>query len=285
MGWEDAMAVELPKDDNELGKRTRDDSFLDTITVMDDRCALASKENDDRHAMANKEMHDERSSLRWDFSIRLIRPENPPDSIMATEEAPTEVAVAPAKAPAKSPKKKAAKPAKKVGPGAAELILKAVTASKDRKGISYIAVKKALAAQGYEHTAHIKRAVKRLLENGSLVQVKGIGATGSFKAAEKPKKVAKKPAAKAKKPAAAAAKKPAAKKPAAKKPAAKKPAAKKPAAKKAATPKKAKKPATAAKKTPVKKITKSPKKKVVAKKAATPKKAVKKAPARKAAKK
>ncbi|XP_010773293.1 histone H1-like, partial [Notothenia coriiceps] len=197
------------------------------------------------------------SSLRSDFCFRLIRPENPPDSIMATEEAPTEVAAAAlAKAPAKSPKKKAAKPTKKVGPGAAELILKAVTASKDRKGISYIAVKKALAAQGYEHTAHIKRAVKRLLENGSLVQVKGIGATGSFKAAEKPKKVAKKPAAKAKKPAAAAAKKP---------------AAKKPAAKKAVTPKKAKKPATAAKKTPVKKITKSPKK-VVAKKAA-PKKA------------
>ncbi|KAL3067358.1 hypothetical protein OYC64_017151 [Pagothenia borchgrevinki] len=94
MGWEDAMAVELSKDDDELGnvvfpleldiselsppeihgrassspfpttkrkgKRTRDDSFLDTITVMDDRRALASKENDDRHAMANKEMHDER---------------------------------------------------------------------------------------------------------------------------------------------------------------------------------------------------------------------------------
>nr|XP_033959787.1 histone H1-like [Pseudochaenichthys georgianus] len=124
------------------------------------------------------------SSLRWDFSLRLIRPENPPDSIMATEEAPTEVAAAPAKAPAKapskSPKKKTAKQTKKVGPGAAELILKAVTASKDRKGISYIAVKKALAAQGYEHTAHIKRAVKRLLEKGSLVQVKGIGATGSF---------------------------------------------------------------------------------------------------------
>ncbi|KAL3055823.1 hypothetical protein OYC64_018508 [Pagothenia borchgrevinki] len=94
MGWEDAMAVELSQDDDELGnglfpieleiselsppeihgsassspfpttkrkgKRTRDDSFLDTITVMDDRRALASKENEDRHAMANMEMHDER---------------------------------------------------------------------------------------------------------------------------------------------------------------------------------------------------------------------------------
>ena len=28
--------------------------------VMDDRRAMASKDNEDRHAMANKEMHDER---------------------------------------------------------------------------------------------------------------------------------------------------------------------------------------------------------------------------------
>ncbi|KAL3043194.1 hypothetical protein OYC64_020999 [Pagothenia borchgrevinki] len=124
--------------------------------------------------------------------------------------------------------------------GAAELILKAVTASKERKGISFVALKKELAAQGFDHTAHIKRAVIKLVEKGSLLQVKGTGAGGSFKAAEKPKKVAKKPAAKATKP-----------------------AAKKPAAKKAkvATPKKATKPAAAAKKTPVKKATKSPKNK------------------------
>ncbi|KAI9524232.1 hypothetical protein NQZ68_019499 [Dissostichus eleginoides] len=200
-------------------------------------------------------------------------------------------AVAP---PAKSPKKRATKP-KKAGPSAADLVLNAVTASKERKGISYVALKKELAVKGIDNANQVKRAVKKLVENGALVQVKGSGASGSFKAAkpaEKPKKVAKKPAAKAKKPAAAAAKKP---------------AAKKPAAKKAVTPKKAKKPATPAKKTPVKKITKSPKKKVAAKKAApkkaatpkktaTPKKAVKKvvkpaakavkkAPARKAAKK
>ncbi|KAI9518101.1 hypothetical protein NQZ68_040222 [Dissostichus eleginoides] len=192
-----------------------------------------------------------------------------------------------AAAPAKSLKKTATKP-KKAGPSAADLVLKAVTASKERKGISYVALKKELAVKGIDNANQVKRAVKKLVENGALVQVKGTGASGSFKAAkaaEKPKKVAKKPAAKAKKPAAAPAKKP---------------AAKKPAAKKAVTPKKAKKPATAAKKTPVKKITKSPKKvaakKAAPKKAATPKKAVKKvvkpdakavkkAPARKASKK
>ncbi|KAM7378576.1 hypothetical protein PAMA_013467 [Pampus argenteus] len=206
-----------------------------------------------------------------------------------------EVAPAAPAAPAKAPKKKAAKPAKKAGPGVGELILKAVTASKERRGISYVALKKVLAGQGYdvEHkSAHIRRAVKSLVEKGAVVQTKGTGASGSFKAskaAEKPKKpAAKKPAVKAKKP---AVKKPAAKKAAA----AKKPAAKKTKAVKA-TPKKAKKPAAAAaKKQSVKKVTKSPKKKVVAvvKKAATPKKAAKKvvkpkakkAPAKKPAKK
>ncbi|KAK5896277.1 hypothetical protein CgunFtcFv8_009897 [Champsocephalus gunnari] len=101
-------------------------------------------------------------------------------------------AKAPATTPAMSPKEKAAK---KAGPPFAVLILKAVTASKDPKGISYQALRKALAARGCDHTAHIKRAVKRLLEKGALVQLKGKGATGSFKAAEKTKKAAKKPAA------------------------------------------------------------------------------------------
>ncbi|KAK5889578.1 hypothetical protein CesoFtcFv8_015571 [Champsocephalus esox] len=177
-----------------------------------------------------------------------------------------------AAAPAKSPRKRATKP-KKAGPSAADLVLKAVTASKERKGISYVALKKELAVKGIDNANQVKRAVKKLVENGALVQVKGSGASGSFKAtkpAEKPKKVAKKPAVKAKKPAAAA-KKPAAKKPAAKKAITKSPkkvAAKKAAPKKAATPKKTLTPKKAVKK--------------VVKPAA---KAAKKAPARKAAKK
>ncbi|XP_008336644.1 histone H1-like, partial [Cynoglossus semilaevis] len=95
--------------------------------------------------------------------------------------------------------KKSAKPAKKSGPGAAELILKAVAASQEKKGISYAALKKTLGSQGFdvEHkSALIKRAVKKLVAKGDLVQVKGNGASGSFKskssAAVKPKKAVQK---------------------------------------------------------------------------------------------
>nr|XP_040018735.1 histone H3.v1-like [Gasterosteus aculeatus aculeatus] len=133
------------------------------------------------------------------------------------------------------------------------------------------AVKKALTAGGYDvdkNKARVKTAIKSLVAKGTLVQVKGIGASGSFKMS---KTTAEKPARKA----APKAKKPAAKKPAA----AKKPKAaavkKVVAAKK--SPKKAKKPAAAKKvaKSP-KKVAKSPKK--VAK---SPKKVVKMAPAAK----
>uniref|UniRef100_A0A3B4UHP6 H15 domain-containing protein n=1 Tax=Seriola dumerili TaxID=41447 RepID=A0A3B4UHP6_SERDU len=92
-----------------------------------------------------------------------------------------------AAAPAKAAKKKAAKPSKKTGPGASELILKAVSASKERKGLSYVALKKSLAAQGYDvehNSAHVRRAIKTLVGKGALVQTKGTGASGSFKAKE-----------------------------------------------------------------------------------------------------
>merc|ERR1711962_578854 len=118
-------------------------------------------------------------------------------------------------------------------------------ALKERKGSSKSAILKYILANykvGDEKKAsvRVKLALRKLGAGGKLLQVKGTGASGSFKlpkvekVAKKPKKVAKKAA---KKPAKKAAKKPAkAKKPAAKK-AAKKPAgkkaAKKPAAKKA----------------------------------------------------
>ncbi|KAL7838791.1 hypothetical protein AOLI_G00271950 [Acnodon oligacanthus] len=176
-----------------------------------------------------------------------------------------EVAPAPAAAaaPAKAPKKKRTAKPKKAGPSVGELIVKAVSQSKERSGVSLAALKKALAAGGYDvdkNKSRVKIAVKSLVTKGTLVQTKGTGASGSFKLnkkqAEPKKKVAKKAAPKAKK---AAVKKPAA----AKKP--KKVAAKKPAAAKK-SPKKAKKPAAA------KKVAKSPKK---AKKPAAPKKAAK----------
>ncbi len=174
-----------------------------------------------------------------------------------------ETAPAAAAPKAKVSKKKSAVKAKTAGPSVGDLIVKAVSASKERSGVSLAALKKALAAGGYDvekKNSRVKLAIKTLVTKGTLVQVKGTGASGSFKISKKQTETKKKPAKKA----APKAKKPAAKKPiSAKKP--KSAAAKKPAAKK--SPKKAKKPAAAAKKT-----TKSPKR---AKKPAAPKKAAK----------
>lgn len=169
--------------------------------------------------------------------------------------------------PAKKAEKKKAAPKKPADhPKYTEMIATAIGALKERSGSSRQAILKYITANykvGDSANTHLKLALKRSVAGGALKQVKGAGASGSFKLAEKPKAPKKKPA--AKKPAAkktpkkAAAKKPAAKKAAKKTP---KKAAKKPAAKKA-TPKKAKKPAAkkpaakkAAKKTPKKKAAK-----------------------------
>merc|ERR1712183_657462 len=141
-------------------------------------------------------------------------------------------AAAPAKKAAKA-KKPAAKP---THPAYAVMVAAAVKALKERTGSSRQAILKYILANykvGDEKKAglRLKLALKKGVLSGALKQVKGAGASGSFKLAkeEKVKKApAKKPAAKK-----AAVKKPAAKKAAAKKPAAKK-VAKKPAAKKAA---------------------------------------------------
>ena len=167
----------------------------------------------------------------------------------------------------KKAKKVAAKKVPAAHPKYSEMIAAAIGALKERSGSSRQAILKYVQTN-YKvsdgASTHVKLALKRGVVGGALKQVKGAGASGSFKLAEKPKAIKKKPAVKkpaakkAKKPAAAkktpkkaakktpkkAAKKPAAKKPAAKK--AKKPAAKKPAAKKAAP--KAKKAAKKAKK-------------------------------------
>ncbi|XP_032740575.1 histone H1.5 [Rattus rattus] len=187
-----------------------------------------------------------------------------------SETAPAET-TAPApveKSPAKKKTKKAgASKRKATGPPVSELITKAVSASKERGGVSLPALKKALAAGGYDvekNNSRIKLGLKSLVSKGTLVQTKGTGASGSFKLNKKVASGEAKP--KAKKTGAAKAKKPAGATP--KKP--KKTAGAKKTVKK--TPKKAKKPAAAG----VKKVTKSPKK---AKAAAKPKKAAK-SPAR-----
>ncbi|CAO2595421.1 Histone H2B type 1 [Lemmus lemmus] len=188
-----------------------------------------------------------------------------------SETAPAETA-APApveKSPAKkkTTKKAGAAKRKATGPPVSELITKAVAASKERSGVSLAALKKALAAAGYDvekNNSRIKLGLKSLVSKGTLVQTKGTGASGSFKLNKKAASGEAKP--KAKKTGAAKAKKPAGSTP--KKP--KKAAGAKKTVKK--TPKKAKKPAAAG----VKKVAKSPKK---AKAAAKPKKAAKSAPA------
>ncbi|MGH0167151.1 UNVERIFIED_CONTAM: hypothetical protein FKN15_070454 [Acipenser sinensis] len=172
------------------------------------------------------------------------------------ETAPAPVAPVPAKAPKK---KTAAKP-KKSGPSVSELIIKAVSASKERSGLSVAALKKILQAGGYDvekNNSLVSRALKSLVTKETLLQTKGTGASGSFKlnkkAAEAKEKAAKKKA---------APKKPAAKKAVVKK------TTKKVSAKKAATPKKSPKKETKPK--ALKKAPKSPKKA-----AAKPKKIVK----------
>ena len=146
-------------------------------------------------------------------------------------------------------------------PTFAVMIAAAIAELKERKGSSRQAIEKYVAANykvGPKYTGPLKQALKKGVEKGTLVQTKGVGASGSFKIA-KPEPE-KKPA--VKKPAA----KKAATKKVTKKTPTKKAATKKPAAKKAATKKSpAKKAAT--KKSPAKKAA-SPKKKAPAKKAA-----------------
>ncbi|XP_066543589.1 histone H1 [Amia ocellicauda] len=110
-----------------------------------------------------------------------------------------EVAPAPAAAPAKAPKKKAAAKPKKAGPSVSDLIVKAVSASKERSGVSLAALKKSLAASGYDvekNNSRVKVAVKSLVTKGALVQVKGTGASGSFKLNKQQAEAKKKPATK-----------------------------------------------------------------------------------------
>merc|ERR1712168_894103 len=133
------------------------------------------------------------------------------------------------------------------------MIIAACNALKTRKGASSQAMCKYIESNykvkdGFK--THFKVALKKLVADGTVLRMSGVGSNGSFKPGkvEAPKKPAKK----------AAPKKPAPKKMAAAKKPAKKAATKKPAAKKPAK-KAAKKPAKKAAKTPAAKKA-SPKK-------------------------
>lgn len=99
----------------------------------------------------------------------------------------------------KKPAKAAAAAKKKpAGPSVSELIVQAVSSSKERSGVSLAALKKALAAAGYDvekNNSRIKLGLKSLVGKGTLVQTKGTGASGSFKLNKKVASVDAKPTA------------------------------------------------------------------------------------------
>ncbi|KAB7504900.1 Histone H1.0-A [Armadillidium nasatum] len=174
----------------------------------------------------------------------------------------TAATATPAKATKKAPKAKKAQK-KATHPKYSAMISEAIKALKERSGSSRQAIVKYVVANFKidEKTANtqVKLALKRGVQSGDLKQVKGVGASGSFRlvkadAETKPKKAAVKKA---------------------KKPAAKKPSTKKTGVKKTTKKKVAKKPA-AAKKSPAKKTKakKTPAKKPKAKKTSKPKKPV-----------
>ena len=143
-------------------------------------------------------------------------------------------AAAPKKVVAKKPK---AKPAH---PKTSEMVMDAVKANKDRKGSSLQAIKKHITANNKvdadKLSIFIRKFLRKAVADGLLIQVKGTGASGSFKIAptEKGPAQPKKKKAAAKK----TAKKPVKKTTTPKKPKAKK-ATKSPKKPKAPKPKKA----------------------------------------------
>uniref|UniRef100_UPI00398E7D2A histone H1-like n=1 Tax=Pristiophorus japonicus TaxID=55135 RepID=UPI00398E7D2A len=155
-----------------------------------------------------------------------------------TDTAAAETAPPAAVAQTKAHSKKAAAAPRSgpAGPKLGDQILKVVADGKDRRGMSLAAIKKALAAKDVDvekRGSQIRSSIKKNAMNDSLKQIKGTGASGSFKIAntDPQGKVGKK----VKKP---AAKKCPAKKAAATKSPAKEAAAKKTSTKKAPTAKK-----------------------------------------------
>lgn len=181
-------------------------------------------------------------------------------------------APSPSKAAPKKPRAGgAAKPKKEKAPAShpkyIEMAVAALNSLKERSGSSRQAIHKYIVSNysvGQDSkvvSTHLKLALKRGVETGVIKNVKGTGASGSFKANPEAKKKEKKP----KKP--KAAKKTKASKP--------KKAKTESPAKAAKSPSKAKSPKKAAKPAKIAKASKSPAKKTAAKKAspAKPKKA------------
>ncbi|XP_032903197.1 histone H1.1-like [Amblyraja radiata] len=71
-----------------------------------------------------------------------------------------------------------------VGPTVTERVLSVAASSMERRGISLVALKKALSAMGYDvshNNSRVNRTVRQLVQRGSLVRTSGTGASGSFR--------------------------------------------------------------------------------------------------------
>uniref|UniRef100_A0A674IX17 H15 domain-containing protein n=1 Tax=Terrapene triunguis TaxID=2587831 RepID=A0A674IX17_9SAUR len=85
--------------------------------------------------------------------------------------------------PSTSPGASLAKLSKPLSQGLSKLILEAVATSKKRTGLSLQALKKIIAATGYnmaKKKTHFKRVLLSLVTKGLLQKLKGTGASGSF---------------------------------------------------------------------------------------------------------
>uniref|UniRef100_A0A8C8YRJ6 H1.6 linker histone, cluster member n=1 Tax=Prolemur simus TaxID=1328070 RepID=A0A8C8YRJ6_PROSS len=77
---------------------------------------------------------------------------------------------------------------KPASPSVSKLIIEALSVTQDRVSMSLVALKKALAAAGYDvekNNNRIKLGLKSLVSKGVLVQTRGTGASGSFKLSKK----------------------------------------------------------------------------------------------------
>ncbi|ELK33059.1 Histone H1t [Myotis davidii] len=73
-------------------------------------------------------------------------------------------------------------------PSVSKVITEALSLSQERAGMSLAALKKALAAAGYDvdkNNSRIKLGLKSLVSKGTLLQTKGTGASGSFRLSKK----------------------------------------------------------------------------------------------------
>ncbi|XP_007948029.1 histone H1t [Orycteropus afer afer] len=105
-----------------------------------------------------------------------------------TDPGPSRMEKPPAKKRGKKPVGLAGANRKGPRPSVSKLITEALSVSQGRAGMSLAALKKALAAAGYNverNNSRIKLGLKSLVNKGILVQTRGTGASGSFKLSKK----------------------------------------------------------------------------------------------------